>query len=92
MAQSHVGRARRILTAICGLSARTNSCGGEGSRLGGGDSGSSFFAKYFWIPCGSSTSMMGGSSSDGVGGADESDDESESARDMVEGEAGLQVR
>lgn len=67
-------------TAISGLSANTYSWGGEGSRFGGGDSDS--FLKYFAMPTGSSMAMEPVSSSDG--GADESDDRSESERDMFD--------
>lgn len=69
------------LTAIFGLSARTYSCGGEGSRFAGGDCDS--FLKYLVIPTGSSTSMVGDSSS--VGGADDKEDRSEPEADMVDG-------
>ena len=41
---------QRELTAISGLSAKTYSCGGDGSRFGGGVSDS--FLKYFAIPVG----------------------------------------
>lgn len=68
------------LTAMFGLSARTYSCGGDGSRFGGGEGGASFL-KYLVIPTGLSTSMAGGSSSEG--GADDSEERSEPERDMA---------
>lgn len=67
-------------TAISELSANTYSWGGDGSRFGGGDSDS--FLKYFAMPTGSSMAMEPVSSSDG--GADESDESSESDRDMLD--------
>lgn len=70
---------RGILTAISGLSAKTYSCGGDGSRFGGGVSDS--FLKYFAIPTGSSIAMAASSS---VGGADDNEETSESEGDMVE--------
>lgn len=69
------------LTAILGLSARTYSCGGEGSRFGGGVSDS--FLKYFAMPTGSGSSIAMAASSS-VGGADDSDDSSESEGAMVD--------
>lgn len=66
---------------MSGLSAKTYSWGGEGARFGGGDS-DSFFLKYLVIPTGSSTAMEAGSSSEG--GADDSDERSESERDMLD--------
>jgi hypothetical protein len=62
-----------------GLSARTYSCGGDGSRFGGGVSDS--FLKYFAIPSGSSMAMAASSS---VGGADESEERSESECAMID--------
>lgn len=74
------------LTAISGLSARTCSCGGEGSRFGGGVS-DSFFLKYLVMPTGSSTTI--GLDSSSVGGADDSDESSESESfDMLDVEGG----
>jgi hypothetical protein len=67
------------LTAMVGLSARTYSWGGDGSRFGGGVSDS--FLKYLVIPTGSSTAMAASSS---VGGADDSDESSESEGAMVD--------
>lgn len=64
---------KRGLTAISGLSAKTYSCGGDGSRFGGGVSDS--FLKYFAIPEDFSTDMAASSS---VGGADDNDESSES--------------
>jgi hypothetical protein len=58
---------------MLGLSARTYSCGGDGSRFGGGVSDS--FLKYFAIPAGFSTAIAASSS---VGGADDNDESSES--------------
>jgi hypothetical protein len=66
------------LTAISGLSATTYSCGGDGSRFGGGVSDS--FLKYFAIPVGRSIAIVASSS---VGGADDNDESSES-EGMVE--------
>ena len=66
------------LTAISGLSARTYSCGGDGSRFGGGVSDS--FLKYFAMPEGFSVAMLASSS---VGGAEDNDESSES-EGMVE--------
>lgn len=66
-------RARFQLTAIAGLSAITYSCGGEGSRFGGGVDDS--FLKYLAIPTGLSTSISVSSS---VGGAEDNEEESES--------------
>lgn len=66
------------LTAISGLSATTYSCGGDGSRFGGGVSDS--FLKYFAIPVGWSIAIVASSS---VGGADDNDESSES-EGMVE--------
>jgi len=66
---------------MSGLSASTYSCGGEGSRFGGGVSDS--FLKYLVMPTGSSTAI--GAFSSSVGGADDSDDRSESEReDMLD--------
>lgn len=65
------------LTAISELSSSTYSCGGDGSRFGGGVSDS--FLKYLVMPTGSSTAM--GAFSSSVGGADDSDDRSESESD-----------
>ena len=62
-----------------GLSAITYSCGGDGSRLGGGVEDS--FLKYLAMPVGSSTSISGSSS---VGGAEDNDEESESEGDMFD--------
>lgn len=72
--------ARCQLTGILGLSAITYSCGGDGSRLGGGVDDS--FLKYFAMPVGLSISMAVSSS---VGGADDSDEESESEGAMLKG-------
>ena len=69
---------RSKLTAISGLSATTYSCGGDGSRFGGGVSDS--FLKYFAIPVGCSIAMVASSS---VGGADDNDESSDS-EGMVE--------
>lgn len=66
------------LTAILGLSASTYSCGGDGSRFGGGVSDS--FLKYFAMPTGVSSTAIASSS---VGGADDNDDRSESERVML---------
>ena len=76
--QAHVAISK--LTAISGLSASTYSCGGEGSRFGGGVSDS--FLKYLVIPTGSSSMAIGAVSSS-VGGADESDESSESESDDI---------
>lgn len=65
------------------MSAITYSCGGDGSRLGGGVDDS--FLKYFAMPVGLSTSMAVSSS---VGGADDNDEESESEGAMLEGGRG----
>jgi hypothetical protein len=65
---------------MSGLSARTYSCGGEGSRFGGGDSDS--FLKYLVMPTGSSTAI--GATSSSEGGADDRDERSESERDMLD--------
>lgn len=65
------------LTAISELSSSTYSCGGEGCRFGGGVSDS--FLKYLVMPTGSSTAI--GAFSSSVGGADDSDDRSESESD-----------
>lgn len=67
------------LTAMIGLSAKTYSWGGDGSRFGGGVSDS--FLKYLAIPTGSSTAIAASSS---VGGADDSDERSESEGAMVD--------
>lgn len=75
---AHVAPAK--LTAISGLSASTYSCGGEGSRFGGGVSDS--FLKYLVMPTGSSSMAIGAASSS-VGGADDSDEMSESESDMT---------
>ena len=66
------------LTAMLGWSARTYSCGGDGSRFGGGVSDS--FLKYLAMPTGWSIAMAASSS---VGGAEESDDKSDSECDML---------
>jgi hypothetical protein len=70
---------KKKLTAILGLSASTYSCGGDGSRFGGGVSDS--FLKYFAMPTGRSSIAIAASSS--VGGADDNDD-SESEGAMLE--------
>lgn len=67
---------------MCGLSARTYSWGGEGSRFAGGDWGDSFL-KYLVMPTGLSTSIVGDSSSEG--GAEDREERSEPERDMMEG-------
>lgn len=56
------------------------SCGGDGSRFGGGVSDS--FLKYFAIPTGSGSSIAIAASSS-VGGAEDSDDRSESEGAML---------
>ena len=62
-----------------GLSARTYSCGGDGSRFGGGVSDS--FLKYFAIPTGAASISIAASSS--VGGADDNDERSDSEGAML---------
>lgn len=64
---------------MMGLSARTYSCGGDGSRFGGGVSDS--FLKYFVIPTGAASTSIAVSSS--VGGADDNEERSESEGAML---------
>ena len=64
---------------MLGLSAKTYSFGVDGSRYGGGVSDS--FLKYLAIPTGSSMAMAASSS---VGGADESEERSESEGAMID--------
>lgn len=73
-----IDKSHRRLTAMFGLSAKTYSCGGEGARFGGGVD--DFFLKYLAMPTGSSIAMAASSS---VGGADDSDEISESESDML---------